>query len=181
MPKELNKKEQLLNTSNFNILSNNLKGLKSSKKRLKLFQFFKNKISPKGILFLQETHSSKVMEKIWSDEFNGDLFFSHEKTNSCCVLVGFYGNINYSVKKSLSDNSGRILVLDVATDGTQYLLISLYNGNTEPEQSKILESLSKVLKDFQNIYEKRIIFCRILYLFFGQKLESAGGNPILKN
>ena len=35
--------------------------------------------------------------------FNGDLFFSHGKTNSCGFLVGFYGNINYCVKKKLSD------------------------------------------------------------------------------
>ena len=109
MPEELNKTEQLSNTSDFNFLSNNVKGLQSSKKRLKLFQYFKNKISPKCILFLQETHSSKVTEEIWSDEFNGTLFFSHGKTNSCCVLAGFYNNINYFVTKKLNDNSGRIL------------------------------------------------------------------------
>ena len=82
-----------------------MKGLQSSKKRLRIFQYVKNKISPKGILFLQDTHSSKLTEKIWSDEFNGDLFFLHGKTNSCGVLVGFYSNINYSVKNKLSDNS----------------------------------------------------------------------------
>ena len=180
MPEELNEKEQLLSTSNFNFLSSNVKGLQSSKKRLKFFQFFKNKISPKGILFLQETHSSKVTEKIWSDEFNGDLFLSYGKTNSCGVLVGFYGNINYSVKKKLSDNSGRILVLDVTIDGTEYLLINLYNWNTEPEQLKILESLSKLLKYFQDISEKSIIFAGDFNLFFDQKLKPAGGNPILK-
>ena len=42
MPAELNKKEQLLNTSDFNFLSDNAKGLQTSKKRLKLFQFFEN-------------------------------------------------------------------------------------------------------------------------------------------
>ena len=42
MPAELNKKEQLLNTSDFNFLSDNVKGLQTSKKRLKLFQFFEN-------------------------------------------------------------------------------------------------------------------------------------------
>ena len=126
MPEELNEKEQLSNTSDFN-LSNNVKRLQASKKRLTLFQYFENKISPKGILFLQETHSLKVKEKIWSDEFYGDLFFSHGKTNSCGVLVGFYSNINYSVKKRLSDNSGRILVLNVTIDGTEYPLINLYN------------------------------------------------------
>ena len=122
MPEELNKTEQLSNTSDFNFLSNNVKGLQSSKKRLKLFQYFKNKVSPKDIFFLQDTHFSKVTEKIWSDEFNGDLIFSHGKTNSCGVLVGFYGNINYSVKKKLSDNSGRLLALDVTINGTEYLL-----------------------------------------------------------
>ena len=90
------------------------------------------------------------------------------KTNSCGALVGFYGNIKYYVKKKLSGNNSRILVLEVAIDGTDYLLINLYNGNTEPEQLKILESLSNVFIDFQNISEKNIIF------------ESAGGNPILK-
>ena len=42
MPAELNKKEQLLNTSDFNFFSDNVKGLQTSKKRLKLFQFFEN-------------------------------------------------------------------------------------------------------------------------------------------
>ena len=158
MPVELNKIEQLSNTSDFNFLSNKVKGLQSSKKRLKLFQYFENKNSPKGILFLQETHSSKVTEKIWSDEFNGDLFFSHGETNSCGALVGFYGNINYSVKKKLSDNSGRISVLDITINGTEYLLINLYNGNAESEHLKILESLSNILKDFQYLSEKNMLF-----------------------
>ena len=52
-------------------------------------------------------------------------FFSHKRTNSCGVLVGFFGNINYSFKKKMSDNSGRVLVLYVATDGTEYPLINL--------------------------------------------------------
>ena len=156
MPEELNKTQQLSNTSDFNVLSNKVKGLQSSKKRLKLFQYFKNKISLKSILFLQETHSSKVKEKKWSDEFNGDLFFSHGKTNSCGVLVGFYGNIKYFVKKKLSDKSGRILALDVTINGTEYLLINLYNENTKSEQLNILESLSNILKDFQDLSEKNI-------------------------
>ena len=43
-------------------------------------------------------------------------FFQMEK--KILVLVDFYGNINYSVKKKLSDNIGRILVLHVTIDGT---------------------------------------------------------------
>ena len=64
MIEELYKKEQVLNTSDFNFLSNNIKVLQSPQKRLKDFQFFKIKNSIKGILFLQETHSLKVTEKM---------------------------------------------------------------------------------------------------------------------
>ena len=39
---------------NFNFLCNNFKGLQTSKKCLKLCNYFKNKIYPNGILFLQE-------------------------------------------------------------------------------------------------------------------------------
>ena len=45
-------------------ITNNFKGMQSSKKRLKLMQYFKDKIGSTGVLFLQETHSdSKVKQK----------------------------------------------------------------------------------------------------------------------
>ena len=47
--------QNLKNQLNLNFLTNNVKGLQSAKKRLKLFKFLKNKIGPDGILFLQET------------------------------------------------------------------------------------------------------------------------------
>ena len=97
--------------------------------------------------------------------------------NSCGVF-GFYGNITYSVKKKLRDNSGSILVLDITIDGTEYLLINLCNMNTEPKQLKVLDSLWNILKDFRGLSEKNIIFARDFNLFFWP--ESAGGNPILK-
>ena len=57
---------------NFNFLSNNVKGLQLSKQWLKLFQFFKNKISSKGIVFTRNTFFENH-ENIWSNKFNGDL------------------------------------------------------------------------------------------------------------
>ena len=43
---------------NFNFLSNNVNGLNSSKKRIKMLEYFREKIANNGILSLQETHSS---------------------------------------------------------------------------------------------------------------------------
>ena len=55
--------DNLKNQLNFNCLSDNVKGLQSTKKQLKLFNFLKNKIGPKGIFFLQGTHPSEETEK----------------------------------------------------------------------------------------------------------------------
>ena len=43
---------------NFNFLSNDVNGLNSSKKRIKMLEYFREKIANNGILSLQETHSS---------------------------------------------------------------------------------------------------------------------------
>ena len=50
-----NKKEQLNSQLNFNFLTNNVKGLQSFRERVEIFEYFRNRIAPKGILFLQET------------------------------------------------------------------------------------------------------------------------------
>ena len=146
-----------------------------------MFEYFKTKIDPKGILFLQETHSSIEIEKKWNDEFNGQLFFSHGKTNSCGVVIAFYGNINYSVQKQLIDSEGRILILEVEIENENYLLINLYNANTEIEQLKTLNILSTLLEQIQNIGEKSIILDGDFNFYFNEKLETSGGSPLLKN
>ena len=46
----------------FNIISNNVKGLQSYKKRLKIFEYLKNKNGPNDILIFQATHSTKENE-----------------------------------------------------------------------------------------------------------------------
>ena len=55
-----------------------------------MIQCFKNKLLPQGILFLQETHSTKSNEVSWRDEFNTTLFFSHGLSNSAGILIGFF-------------------------------------------------------------------------------------------
>ena len=75
---------------NFNFLT--------SKKCLKFFNYFKNKIFPNGILFLQEKNENKIK---WKEKFVGNLYFSHGKSNSCGVLIGFSGNKTFTRKKRL--------------------------------------------------------------------------------
>ena len=64
-----------------------IKGIQSLKKRLKVVEYFKSKITTHGILFLQETHSSSDDEQKWRDNFGGNTLFSHGKRNSCGVWL----------------------------------------------------------------------------------------------
>ena len=81
---------KLMSSIKFTLISNNLKGLQSYKKRLEIFKYLKNKSGPSGILFLQETHSTKENEIRWIDDFNGQIHYSHGKSNSCRVLIVFF-------------------------------------------------------------------------------------------
>ena len=56
------------------------------KKRLKLIQYFKDKIGSTGVLFLQETYTTSKEEQKLKGNFKVHVFFSHWETNSCDVL-----------------------------------------------------------------------------------------------
>ena len=113
-----------------NFISNNVKGFQSTNKRLKLIKYFKDKIVSNGFLFVQETHSTVNDEIKWKDDFKGEVFYSHGKSNSCGVLICFIGSKRLFIRNKLSDNDGRILILDVDIDDENFILINLYNPNT---------------------------------------------------
>ena len=62
-----------MNSNQINMISNNVNGIQSTKKRLKMIQYFKNKLLPQGIFFLQEIHSTESNEASWRDEFKVGL------------------------------------------------------------------------------------------------------------
>ena len=53
----------MMSFDNLSFITNNVKGIQSMEKRLKLKECFKSKITTYGILFLQETHSSSDDEQ----------------------------------------------------------------------------------------------------------------------
>ena len=165
-----------MNRNNLNFVSNNVKGLQSRDKRIKLFEYFKNCISSHGFVFLQETHYSLNVEKKWADEFKGQLFFSHGKTNSCGVAIGYVGNKTCSLISQIKDN---LLVLEVKIDSEILILINIYNANTETEQLSTLIQLNDMLINVKNI-NKNIILGGDFNMHFDSKLETKSGKPVLK-
>ena len=161
-------------------ITNKVKGIQSMKKRLKLIEYFKSKITTHGILFLQETHTSSDDEQKWRDNFGGNTFFSQGKRNSCSVLIFYIGTHNFVANNQKADNDGRILILDVTINDVNFVLINLYNANTETEQVSVLNNLSSILEKFDVTLEKNLIFAGDFNLFLNSKFDAKGGKPAIK-
>ena len=88
----------MLPNNNLSFIISIVKGIQSFKRELKLIQYFKDKIGSTGLLFLQETHSNSEIEQKWKENFKGQVFFSHGRTNSCGVLTAYFGKERFIFK-----------------------------------------------------------------------------------
>ena len=131
-------------------------------------------------MLLQETHSSSDNEQKWPDNFGGNTFFSHGKRNSCGVLIFYIGTYNFVVSNQKTDNNGQILILDVTINDVNFVLINLYNANTETEQVSVLNNLSSLLENFDLTSEKNLILAGDFNLFLHSKLDAKEGKPAIK-
>ena len=52
------------------------------------------------------------------------------------------------IKKQETDKEGHILILDVSVNDSEYILINLYNANTEKEQINVFSNMFTLLKNF---------------------------------
>ena len=150
--------------SDVKILSMNVKGLYSNKKkRVDVFNWLKNKNA--SIICLQETHSIKEIENIWEDEFGGKIYFSHFSSNSAGVCIMFKPNFDYKVHNEIVDKNGRYVILDLTVKEQRLVLVNLYGYNTDkPEifndilQNIVLLKASSILMcgDWNFVQEKSI-------------------------
>ena len=169
-----------MNSDNLKFISNNVKGIQKSEKRIKIFEDLKNSISHNGFLFLHETHSSVGDEKKGCDELNGNLYFSHGKTNSGGVAIGYVGSKSFVLANQTADKNRRLLLIEAIVDDVRFVLINIYNCNTESRQLLTLTELHKILQNVEDIGNKNIITGGDFNFHFNSKLEAKGGKPTLK-
>ena len=165
--------------ASFNAMSYNCNGIGDKNKRLKIFNYISDKIH-NGFCFLQECHSTPGSVDKWTKEWGGDIFFSHGTSNSTGVAICFSKRFNMDVIKVSADNKGRILILEISCNDTKYLLINLYNANTEADQLVTLDTLNELLDGHDIDGECHPIFGGDFNLIFDVLLDASGGNPTLK-
>ena len=119
-----------MNSDNLKFISNNVKGIQKSEKIIKIFEYLSNSISPNGFIFLQETYSSVDDEKRWCDELNGNLYFSHGKSNSGGVAISYVGSKPFVLANETADKNCHLLLIEAIVDDVKFVLINFYNCNT---------------------------------------------------
>ena len=135
------------NANYLNFITNNVKGIQNNSKRLSVVEYFRNQFRNNRILFLQEPHSTFNDENISKNDFNGPVFYSHGTSQSCGFRIAYFGNLNFLVNKQVGDENGCILILDVNIEEIRYVLVNIYNANTEVEQVQVLNELSELMKN----------------------------------
>ena len=95
-------------------------------------------------------------------------------------MITFIGKNKICINSQTTDKHGRILILDVTIDGSEYILVNIYNANIESEQLKVLNDLSELMKKVNITHGKQIVLAGDFNLLFDSNLEAKGGKPILK-
>ena len=73
------------------------------------------------------------------------------------------------------DNIGCILVIEVKIDNSIFVLINIYNANTESEQLHTLNDLINILETFKDIQNKSTVLGDDFNVILNLSLDSYGG------
>lgn len=140
------------------IFNCNVRGLNNHIKRREIFHYLQCKSY--DIFVLQETHSSKRLQKRWQCEWGGRVFFTHSQTNAKGVCIMFKRSASVKVLDSVHDKDGRIIGLTIEYNNVHVFLLNIYAPNEDDSSFfiKVAELLEKtdcvhkiVLGDF-NLY-----------------------------
>ena len=111
---------------------------------------------------MQEANSLLADETKWADELKGPIYvFSYRKTNSFEVAIEHIGNN----KVDLLDNI-YIYIFDVKVEEANFVLVNLFNPNTETEQVTIFLDLGKMLEAIKDFYDEHKVLVGNVYFYF---------------
>ena len=123
------------------ILSLNACGLNNDKKRRIIFQYARDRAD---IILLQESHSIKEKEKIWTAEWGDKILFSHGESNSRGVCLLYRKRL--TIKLKYADSDGRLLICSVENGLSHFLLCAVYAPNQD--KPSFFSLLSEYIREF---------------------------------
>ena len=128
------------------ICSLNCQGLGNSKKRRDVFNYLRN--LKYSIIFLQDTHFSKDLEKLVQNEWGFKAVFNSLNSRSRGVAIFFNNNFEFKLNKTHTDDSGNVLILDILIFDRKITLVNIYGPNKDTPEFYI--DLENKLIEFGN-------------------------------
>ena len=114
--------------SPFRILSLNVRGLRNDVKRRGIMTYCRERAD---IVCLQETHSSQDKEVIWNSEWGNKCYYSHGESNARGVMTLLQKGTNLKVVNIVSDEEGRLLILEINQEGNIFVIANIYGPNRD--------------------------------------------------
>ena len=129
---------------NVKLCSLNVRGLRNGLKRRKIFQFLKAQKA--DIYLLQETHSTKEVERLWSNEWGSLGYFSHGSNDSRGVAVFVDKKIRSKVRVIERDMEGRYLIIKMQVEEFSVNLANVYGPNNDNPKffDKVFEKIQQL-------------------------------------
>ena len=114
-----------------------LKGLEEPKKEQR-FLLFERKIK-KGVVLLQETHSTIDDLKSWSNEMGYKILLNTGTSNSRGTLIGISKKFENKILHYYDNKQVRLQLLALEHNGQKFLIVNIYNENIEKDQVLLLK------------------------------------------
>ena len=164
----------------FDLLSLNVRGIRSNGKRMTIFNWLNTHTSDQAIIFLQETHSERSDQNLWTTQFGCEkIFYSHGQRNARGVLIGVRKNLDFKLEDIRPDDEGRFLILKCIIQDTPFLLVNIYNANYEHEQVKVLQTIKSLIYELDAEHDYKVIAGGDFNFIQDTVLDSDGGSPSL--
>ena len=145
---------------------------------INIFNGVRNHVPDKGVIMLQEIHSTKDLENSWSLQLQCEnVCYLHGESNARGVLIAFQNDLDVTIKQKVRDENGRFIVFKRIIQDSPFLVIKLNNSNNEGEQVKILKRISEVIESVDPDHTSAIIMGGDFNFVQDINLDSDGGSP----
>ena len=95
-------------------------------------------------------------------------------------MIWFINTKKHFGSKTSKASKGRIPIIEITIEEVPFILVNLYNANTQVEQIKTLCEFGLLLDEFLLDDSKTIIIAGDINLLFDSNLEASGGSFTLK-
>ena len=83
------------------------------------------------MVFFQETHCDRKSERVWSNEFGNDIYWSNGTSQSRGVAIAMNKKVAKCIESVHRDVEGHYVILTCLIEGLMYTFCNIYAPNTD--------------------------------------------------